>query len=74
VFAVAGATTILMVPFTWIFMAPTNNTLFRLENESKVASVANLAEAQELVIKWSWLHVVRSLFPLAGAILGTTGT
>ena len=74
VFAVAGATTLSIVPFTLILMAPTNNTLFRLEKESKVASAASLAEAQELVIKWSWLHVVRSLFPLVGAILGTMGT
>ena len=72
--AVAGATTLSIVPFTLILMAPTNNTLFRLEKESKVASVASLAEAQELIIKWSWLHVVRSLFPLVGAILGTMGT
>lgn len=74
VFAVAGMTTVIMLPFTWIVMAPTNNTLFRLEVESKAAPVANWGQAQELVTKWSWLHFVRSLFPLAGAILGLTGT
>ncbi len=73
VFAVAGVTTMIMVPFTLIFMVPTNNTLFRLQAESKAAPVASLGEAQELVTKWSRLHVVRSLFPLAGAILGLMG-
>lgn len=73
-FAVAGMTTVVMLPFTWIVMAPTNNTLFRLEGESKVAAVTSLGEAQELVSKWRLLHFVRSLFPLAGALLGLTGT
>ncbi|MCJ1247984.1 Anthrone oxygenase AgnL2 [Trapelia coarctata] len=74
VFVVAGATTVSMLPFTWIFMVPTNEILFRLEGESKAALVASLDEAQELVKTWSWLHLVRSLFPLAGALLGLTGT
>lgn len=74
VFAVAGMTTVMMVPFTWIFMVPTNNTLFRLMVESKAAPVVSWDEAQELVTKWSWLHFVRSLFPLAGAILGLMAT
>lgn len=73
VFAVAGVTTLIMVPFTRIFMVPTNNTLFRLEAESITASVASWSEAQELVTKWSRLHFVRSLFPLAGAVLGFMG-
>jgi hypothetical protein len=73
IFAVAGVTTVLMLPFTWIFMAPTNNILFGLEAESKVAAVASLSEAHAIVNKWKWLHIVRSLFPLTGAILGLTG-
>lgn len=73
VYAVAAVTTVTMLPFTWVFMAPTNNILFRLEVESKGASVASFAEAQGLVMKWGWLHITRSLFPLAGAALGLTG-
>jgi hypothetical protein len=69
----AGATTLSMLPFTWVFMVPTNNTLFRLEVESKSALVASLGEAQELLKTWSWLHFVRSLLPLTGALLGLTG-
>ena len=73
IFAAAGVTTLSMLPFTWVFMVPTNNTLFRLDGESKAAAAAAVAswgEAQELVTRWSWLHLVRSLFPLAGAVLG----
>lgn len=74
-YGTAAATTLAMVPFTWAVMTPTNNTLFRLE-EAAVASsdpVADLAAAQALVVRWSWMHVARSLFPLIGAIVGFTG-
>ncbi|KAH8786012.1 hypothetical protein F5883DRAFT_673646 [Diaporthe sp. PMI_573] len=70
---VSGLITVLMVPFTWIVMLPTNNKLFALEAQAKagVLPAGGLAEAQELVTKWSLMHVARSLFPLAGAILGS---
>ena len=74
-FALAGATTISIVPFTWIVMVPTNNELFRLEAVGKAdPRVLNLLAAKELVVKWNWLHAVRSLLPLAGAVLGMSGT
>ena len=65
-----------MVPFTWGFMMPTNNTLFRLHEESEAlsTSLGGLAEAQALLRKWSWLHLVRSCFPLAGAVIGLFAT
>ncbi|KAM7212993.1 protein of unknown function (DUF1772) domain containing protein [Rhypophila decipiens] len=73
-FALAGVTTLLMLPFTWVFMVPTNNELFRLEGVSKTApEVKGMAEAKELVVRWAWLHLGRSLFPLVGALLGTFG-
>ncbi|KAF2234846.1 DUF1772-domain-containing protein [Viridothelium virens] len=74
-FALAGLTTVSMIPFTWIFMVPTNDRLFGLEAASKVEPlVSELSQAQELVVKWTRLHLMRSLFPLAGAILGALGT
>ncbi|KAA6412020.1 MAG: noranthrone monooxygenase [Lasallia pustulata] len=74
IYAAAGATTITMVPFTWLMMAPTNTTLFRLEAlASATASAVELSTVQELVVRWAWLHVVRSVFPLVGAILGLVG-
>lgn len=75
VLTLAGVTTLSILPFTWIFMVPTNNELFRLEALSKVEPlVKGIDEAKELVVKWSWLHLTRSLLPLIGAILGTIGT
>ena len=55
-------------------MDPTNTALFRLEAlASATASAVDLNAAQELVVKWAWLHVVRSVFPMVGAILGLVG-
>lgn len=68
----AGATTMIMVPFTWVVMAPTNNTLFQLDDQSSVDAAVDLGRVQMYIMKWGRLHVVRSLFPLAGAILGGT--
>ena len=74
-FLVAGVTTMSILPFTWIFMVPTNNELFRLEEVSKAEpSVRAIAGAKELVVHWSWLHFARSLLPLGGAIMGMIGT
>lgn len=75
IFALAGAATIIMLPFTWFVMAPTNNELFRLETASKVnPSVMGISGAKELVVKWAWMHAFRSLMPLTGAVLATLGT
>jgi anthrone oxygenase-like protein len=68
----AGLTTLTMVPFTWIAMTPTNNSLFELHEQSKATEAVELRRVQRLLIRWGVLHVVRSLFPLGGAILGGT--
>ena len=73
-YALAAATTIAMVPFTWIFMAPTNNILFRMEAmPSEVEASVDLSEVRGLVVRWAWLHAMRSLFPMTGGVLGLTG-
>ncbi|RHZ59792.1 anthrone oxygenase tpcL [Aspergillus thermomutatus] len=61
--------------FTWVIMTPTNNTLFRLEETSVSASEppADLGAVREPVVRWSWLHATRSLFPLVGAVVGFRG-
>lgn len=70
--AFAGLTTLTMVPFTWLAMVPTNNELFRLELAGRMEpSVARIEDVRELVVHWSWLHVVRTTFPFLGAVLGT---
>lgn len=71
-YAFALVSTIAMVPFTWLAMAPTNDILFRLETMSGNATVEG-SVVRGLAVKWAWLHVVRSIFPLVGAFLGFTG-
>ncbi|KAK4870172.1 hypothetical protein LT330_005226 [Penicillium expansum] len=71
-YAAAGVTTLAMVPFTWVLMTPTNNTLFGLEKASS-ETAEDLGAVRRLVVTWSWLHVTRSLFPLLGAIVGFRG-
>lgn len=75
IYAAAGIATIAMVPFTWVVMTPTNNTLFGLEEAALVAdeAPADLDAVRELVVRWSWLHATRSFFPLIGAIVGFRG-
>lgn len=74
IFALAAATTVSMLPFTWICMASTNNELFRLEEASKTQPLLmGLTEGKRLLTAWNWLHFTRSLLPLSGAILGTLG-
>lgn len=71
IYAIAGVTTITMVPFTWLIMVPTNDKLFQLKALGETtASEVDMNNVQDIVMTWVWLHVIRSLFPLVGAILG----
>jgi hypothetical protein len=73
-YSLAALATIAMVPLTWIVMAQTNNTLFHLDGlVTAGTSVAELEVVQQILIRWSWLHSFRCLFPLAGVILGFAG-
>lgn len=56
----AGITTFSLVPFTWIVMTPTNNTLFALEASG---NVSDMQLVQGLIVRWTFVHAVRSLFP-----------
>lgn len=74
-YAAAAIVTVVMVPFTWIVMVPTNNLLFRLTAESQTQPlISSMEAARELVVKWTLMHATRSLTPLAGAIIGATAT
>ena len=74
VLAAAGLATVAMVPFTWIFMVPTNDELFRLEAASSATgqSLIGFEGVRDLIVAWSKLHVTRSLMPLMGAVLGAS--
>lgn len=66
-YALAAVSTFAMVPFTWLVMTPTNDTLFGFDASG---AAEDLGYGRGLVVKWAWLHVTRSLFPLIGAFIG----
>lgn len=68
--AAAGITTVLMVPWTWVFLVPTNNQLFKLEADAVAGLPTSLEHAQTMVKLWSGRHMMRSFFPLVGAVIG----
>lgn len=63
-YAVGGALTLAIVPFTLGVMMPTNNALLAVAEGKKDV---NLAEVRELLGRWQLLNHVRGLFPLAAA-------
>lgn len=63
----AAALTVGIVPFTVLFMDATNQALLGVAAGG--ASLSSEA-VRELLEKWKVLNLVRSLFPLAGALLG----
>jgi hypothetical protein len=73
-YAKAAATTISIVPFTWIVMTSTNNTLFGLLDAANAkASTVEMGSLRGLIVRWSFLHLARSFFPLCGAVMGLKG-
>jgi hypothetical protein len=65
--AIASALTVSIVPFTIIFMAPTNDLLMKAAAGTWEASQEDVAK---LIGRWGVLNLVRSLLPLAGAGAG----
>ncbi|KAM0795936.1 hypothetical protein BDR22DRAFT_882859 [Usnea florida] len=72
--ALAGITTVLMVPFTWLVMVPTNNELFGLAAAGEDLQGVTCADVRALVGSWAGMHLTRAAFPLAGAVLGAVAT
>lgn len=69
-YAVAGATTIAMVPYTWIFMRNINSSLFAANGWTDAIKETSGGRIRGLVASWSRYNAVRALFPLSGAIVG----
>ncbi|KAF3762269.1 DUF1772-domain-containing protein [Cryphonectria parasitica EP155] len=69
-FVGAAALTVGIVPFTLVFMDATNQVL--LEVASGAATVGSEA-LEGLLLRWKDLNLVRSFFPLAGAVVGLWG-
>lgn len=67
--AIAGLATVAIMPFTWIFMFPTNDRLFAMAAAGD-ANPPSFVEARNLVVHWCRLHFTRAMFPLIGAVVG----
>lgn len=91
----AAFVTIVMVPFTWVFMEPVNSVLFGLDarggdqmidaemgfgmgylrggsgnGTDGFVDAVTMESVRGLVVRWGWLHLLRSCFPLLGSVLG----
>jgi noranthrone monooxygenase len=64
----AGALSAGIIPFTLIFMAPTNAVLLGVAGGA--AEGMSDDAVRELIRKWANLNLARSIFPLAGAVVG----
>ncbi|OIW26153.1 DUF1772-domain-containing protein [Coniochaeta ligniaria NRRL 30616] len=69
-YATAGALTLAIVPFTLIFMHPTNRSLLQVAGGGATAAVVNDDSVRALITKWTGLNLIRSLLPLGGAVVG----
>ncbi|KAF2627857.1 DUF1772-domain-containing protein [Macroventuria anomochaeta] len=67
-FWVAAALTVSIVPYTIIFMKSTNDKLLRYAKKEKLTT-SESQETEGLLKRWVFLNSVRSLLPLAGALL-----
>jgi hypothetical protein len=67
--AAAAASTIAIVPFTIILMAPTNEELFKREKAARGTATGAELSSLELVKKWGRLNLIRAFLPAAGAMV-----
>lgn len=68
----AGVATVAIVPFTIIFMRPTNNSLLSIAGGT-AASSSSYQDVTNLVLRWRGLNLLRALLPLGGSVLGVWG-
>lgn len=78
-YAVSALLTICIVPYTLLFMVATNKKLVSKEEETSSLSLTEMVKEAEvtegestkmLVDRWATHNLIRSTFPLAGAVLG----
>lgn len=65
--AIAAVITVLPWPYTGLVLAPINQTMFRWRAGT---TTVPLSSVQEKFRQWNRLHVLRSMFPLVGALVG----
>lgn len=70
-YLLAGGLTMGLVPFTLVFLNPTNARLLDIAAGTSAAAKATGNEAiRGTIAKWSGLNLVRAFFPLAGSVVG----
>jgi len=69
-YAAAGVLTLGIVPFTIAVMNGTNQALLQIAADGTAAAVVNDESVRALITQWAGLNFLRSLLPLAGAVLG----
>ncbi|EEQ86417.1 uncharacterized protein BDCG_01537 [Blastomyces dermatitidis ER-3] len=73
-YCAAAVLTLSIVPFTLIAMTKTNRALLEqakvVESEPTVVKVGAREETEQLICRWIGLNGARSLFPLAGVLVG----
>jgi hypothetical protein len=67
--AAAAVSTIAIVPFTKLLLAPTNKELFKREKAARGTATGVESSSVELVKKWGCLNLTRFFFPAAGALI-----
>lgn len=67
-YASAAASTIAIIPFTIVFIIPTNRELLRLEGLARGTVAAAEARSLDLVRAWARLNLTRSVLPALGAL------
>lgn len=65
----AAASTIAIVPFTMMLMAPTNEELFKREKAAFGTATGVEPSSLGLVNKWGRLNLTRALLPAVGALV-----
>lgn len=61
-----------IVPFTLLFMQATNSALSSIAHMDADAADKSGSEIMNLFNKWNILNGIRSVFPLAGGVIGLT--
>ena len=72
-YAAAAVLTVAIIPFTLMVMDSTNEALFVLEeahSKGKEIRGGRSGDGRELLARWGYLHLCRSVLPGIGAVVG----
>jgi hypothetical protein len=73
-YVLAGLPTLFMIPYTIILVFPVNRQMARLkEKAEKEEGSVGVEEVRKSLRGWNRRHVVRSLMPIVGVVVGLGG-